>query len=121
MFEKNKRNITAESEIGNFPTGYCLTRKSETNHSSIVIGGKLYRTDKAEVLGYKEGRTFFRTAKGNCFSARYCVSDYRTSNEFGVVTDYSDITVETEEKAKEILGLFNVERYQELFGPVEEA
>ena len=121
MFKGNKRNNIAESEIGSYLTGYCLTRKSEMNHTSSVIDGKLYRTDNAEILGHKEGRTFFRTVKGNYFSAKYSVSDYRTSSEFGVVTEYSDITVETEEKGKEILGLFNVERYQELFGPVEEA
>lgn len=98
-----------------------LQFRRETNHTSAVIDGKLYKTNNAEIIGERDYRVYFRTTKSNYFSAIAGHIDYHDDKECCVITTYFDIRVETEEKAKEILGVYNVERYQELFGLVEEA
>lgn len=92
-----------------------------TIHSSAIISGKLYRTNDAEIIGCQGNKTYFRTSKGNYFSALTQNNEYRTLTECVSELCYYDISVETEDKAKEVLGLLNIDRYMELFGHVEKA
>lgn len=94
----------------------------EINYSSAIICGKLYRTNNAEVIGEQNGRKYFMTFRQNFFSAK-CENDgYRdVFGDFHKNTTYSDIRMETVEKAKEILGFADTKRYCEVFGQVEEA
>lgn len=94
----------------------------ERNHSSAIICGKLYRTNNAEVIGEQNGREYFMTLRRNFFSAKCEFENYRdTSGDSHIITTYSDIRMESVEKAKEILGFTDVKRYCEVFGQVEEA
>lgn len=94
----------------------------ETNHSSAIICGKLYRTNNAEVIGEQNGRKYFMTSKRNFFSAKCECDNYRDGfGDAHISTTYSDIRTESVEKAKEILGFTDAERYCEVFGQVEEA
>ena len=94
----------------------------ETNHSSAIICGKLYRTNNAEVIGEQNGRKYFMTLRQNFFSAKCESEDYQDGFGDGhIITTYFDIRTESVEKAKEILGLTDIKRYCEIFGQVEEA
>lgn len=94
----------------------------ETNHSSAIICGKLYRTNNAEVIGEQNGRKYFMTLRRNFFSAKCEFEDYQDAyGDAHIIAIYSDIRMESVEKAKEILGFTDVKRYCEVFGQVEEA
>lgn len=72
-----------------------------------VVNGKLYDTDKSELVYTEEEgkRWLYRTKKGSFFKA------YSTN----------DIVPITDEQAKEYLGEHDVEKYIEYFGEPEEA
>lgn len=94
----------------------------ETNHSSAIICGNLYRTNNAEVIGEQNGREYFMTSKQKFFSAKCGFEDYQDGlGDAHISITYSDIRTESVEKAKEILGFTDVKRYCEVFGQVEEA
>lgn len=95
--------------------------RRETEHTSAIIDGKLYRTNDAEIIGYQGNKIYFRTLKGNYFSAFSQNYECQISTMFFCRLYYYGISVETEDKAKEVLGLMNIDRYIELFGHVEEA
>lgn len=95
--------------------------KRETEHASAIIDGKLYRTNDAEIIGHQGNKTYFRTLKGNYFSAFSKSDGYQTLTGCVCRTCYYGISIETEDKAKEVLGLLNIDRYMELFGHVEKA
>lgn len=83
--------------------------KRETVHTSAIVDGKLYRTNDAEIIGYQGNKTYFRTLKGNYFSAFSKTDDYQTLMGCVCRTCYYGISVETEDKAKEVLGLLNID------------
>lgn len=72
-----------------------------------IIDGKLYDTDKAEIIFQDRinNRRWYKTANGNYF----------------VFYGTGEIAVKTEESVKEYLGANDVEKYVELFGEPEEA
>lgn len=108
-----------------------MSIKREIKHRKFITNGKLYDTEKSEgLLSFKDNyvdksddsRILFKTEKGNYFSAildewRYINCDYEKILEY----TYYDMRIETAERAKELIGLYNFEKYIELFGEVEEA
>lgn len=82
-----------------------------------IRNNKLYDTGKASVFYKGEQRWYFITKKGNYFSAK------KTSvcSDNTMIYTFSDIELETEESIKDILSKYDVEKYQRLYGEVEEA
>ena len=72
-----------------------------------IINGKMYDTDTSEeiYLDENKNRHIFKTMKGNYF----------------LLYSNGEIVPKTENEVKELLGLYNADRYIELFGEVEEA
>lgn len=95
---------------------YCC-RKIHIYHCKAIINNKLYDTSKASAIFDNNKRRYYMTKNGNYFSVTYksmCSEEY-------ALCILSDIQVETEEAIRNILGKYNVEKYQTLFGEVEEA
>ena len=98
--------------------------KRELKHTKSILNRKLYDTEKStKICQTKDHRLLFTTPNGNYFSCdteygNYCGKDaiYQVS-----AIIYSDIRPETEQYAKENIGAYDVDKYIELFGEVEEA
>lgn len=100
--------------------------KRELKHTKSIINGKLYDTEKStKICQTKDHRLLFITPNGNYFSCDTENGEYIQSGEdvvyqvFAVI--YSDIRPETEQYTRENIGMYDVEKYVELFGEVEEA
>lgn len=85
-------------------------------HCEQIIDNKIYDTSKASVI-YQGDRWYFFTKKGNYFSAKKS----SICSGYTILYILSDIKLETEESVKNILAKYDVKKYQELFGEVEEA
>lgn len=96
-------------------------------HRKAIIGGKLYDTEKSQFLvAYKdesgELRILFRTTKGNYFSGIFEDGCFINEN-YGRVYEHTYYDLRTEDKytAQKLIGLYNPDKYIELFGEVEDA
>lgn len=104
-------------------------------HKKDIIGGRLYDTEKAdEILSYADFSPYGNcevvsvlmiTAKGNFFTSKK-VSRYAASKENGIMKNrheinFSEITPVSKERAMEIVGKRDLDKYREIFGEVEEA
>lgn len=85
-------------------------------HCQQIIDNKIYDTSKATVL-HKGERWYFVTKKGRYFSAK----ESSICSEYTMLKLFSDIKLETEESIKDILARYDVEKYQTIYGKVEEA
>lgn len=103
-----------------------VTFDRKTRHAKSIICGKLYNTEKSEIVSCtQDKRVLFMTEKRNYFS---CIADYNDYTMFEnnklvqiCETTYTDIRPELAEYARENIGRYNPEKYIELFGDVEEA
>lgn len=120
MFWKNKRTSKTKGVRGVENNKYCFDFPKIT-HSKSIIDGKLYDTENAKLLCFKDDRFLFKTPKGNYFSCK--AGDEHCENEGRFVWEivYYDIRPENIEDAKETIGRYDADRYIELFGEPEEA
>lgn len=100
--------------------------KRETEHAKTIIDGKLYDTEKANIVSAtKDNRILFVTKKGNYFSCATHDYNYTKAEENEIfyisVIAYSDIRPEPIEYAMTNIGKYAPDKYIELFGEVEEA
>lgn len=101
--------------------------KRTTKHSKSIIRGKLYDTSTAEAIlwfspNFGESRCLFKTLKGNYFSAETENHSYIDDVGDSVAElAYTDIQPETPERAQEIIGRYDPEKYMDMFGFVEDA
>lgn len=72
-----------------------------------IINGKMYDTDTSEEIYLNENnnKRIFKTKKGNYF----------------LMYANGEVVPKTEDEVKELLGLYDTDKYIELFGNVEEA
>lgn len=120
------RSLLRKTKAGSNGLVYPFRQERKVLHEKSIINGKLYDTEKAEFLcPFKDGRILLKTKKGNYFS---CVQDIRSANEEKmdeiietVTISHYDLREETEETAKEYVGIREQDLYVKLFGEVEEA
>lgn len=99
--------------------------KREIQHCQQVLeDGKLYSTEKAEIIFACYGRTYFKTAKSNFFSAgawgdRRTYTDEDGNRIIELYTRYYDLKLESEMSVKQNIGKY-VDLYKEYFGEPEE-
>lgn len=103
-----------------------VTSDRKIRHAKSIICGKLYNTEKSEMVSCtQDKRVLFMTKRGNYFSCTKYHDNYtmHEGNKAIAVHEisYADIRPETEEYARENIGRYNPEKYIELFGEVEEA
>lgn len=109
--------------------GQTMTYGREVTHKKMIADGKLYNTETAEYITWfidknEESRLLFQTKNGNYFSVKTTVEQYKRNGDsvqYVYNEIYCDLRPETDERAKELIGLYNVDKYIELFGEVEEA
>ena len=72
-----------------------------------IINGKLYDTEKSELLYFDEStrRAFYRTSKGAFF----------------MFYSNGEIVPKTEDEAMEYLGIHDIDKYIEIWGDIDEA
>lgn len=105
---------------------YKFKKKTEDIHEKAIINGKLFDTEKGELVClYRKNRILLKTKKGNYFSCERDISNHRHA-ENGEITEttrvyHSDIREETEEAVKDYLGKNDMDLYIKFFGEVEEA
>lgn len=129
-----RKSIKELKEILDIKTEWTLEKQSKnTNvqHTRKIIDGKLYDTEKSDRIcncGMKSA--LFKTKSGNYFRCAVTLPYYYENKDF--LSDiiqpvknkrviYHSITPITEEEVKNYLGCWDVEKYIELFGEVEEA
>lgn len=125
--EIQKEKQEDEPEKDNvFSSCNAIILKIKTRHSKAIIENKLYDTEKAEIISPTEDhRILFVTKKGNYFSCKAKDCDYMKHEENKTYhifeTVYHDIRQESLEYAMSNIGKYEIEKYIELFGEVEEA
>ena len=105
-----------------------LTNREEIVHAKRIYKGKLYDTEKAEIVWESELKTkvLFRTKKGNCFWARvnryHCTASLDSGDHITYPeVEYFEIEPLSVNELKDYLGKYYTEEYERLFGKVEEA
>ena len=106
-----------------------MTRAAENKptHCKSIIDGLLYDTSTSELLCKSDRYAYFKTKNGRYF----CCDDknlhdrYYDINEECWIYDfqeiYASISPISESEVKQKVGIYNVEKYIELFGEPEEA
>ncbi|MCM1221746.1 MAG: hypothetical protein NC548_45470 [Lachnospiraceae bacterium] len=130
FWKKRKSNIieqNKDTETEN-TLSVCTTTvfKRELKHTKSIINGKLYDIEKStQICPTKDHRLLFVTQKGNYFSCATENDNYIQPAENAIhqvlEIKFFDIRPETEQYARENIGMYDVEKYIELFGEVEEA
>lgn len=117
MFFRNSKENNKQKKNTN-PT--LKNGGSIVYHSQEIIDGKLYDTEKSEIICTIGKETLFKTVNENYFlcDGDYCLSKY-FKDECFLETWYRNITPIDLDKVKELLGKYNIKKYIELFGEPE--
>lgn len=120
MMKKNKNDKQNMSK---------MTRviDNKTIHCKSIIDGLLYDTSTSELLCNSGGCAYFKTKNGRYFCCDYenfadtyydvCEDRWR----YGFQEIYASINPISESEVRQKVGIYNVEKYIELFGEPEEA
>ena len=101
--------------------------ENKTIHCKSIIDGLLYDTLTSELLCKSGGCAYFKTKNGRYFCCDYknLNSRYYDINEecwkYDSEEIYASINPISESEVRQKIGIYNVEKYIELFGEPEEA
>lgn len=104
-----------------------FSNKESIVHAKRIHKGKLYDTEKAELIKEYRGRALFRTKKGNYFWADVnrdtCVQEGTNPGYYIAypTIGYWNIKPVSKKELKKYLGKYDLDEYERIFGWVEEA